>query len=117
MYHVRNIEAQKARAEESDQEDSPTFAWNEDVKRASNEDANTDRSVVNRLTIMIGKRATRFLGPAEVDGLECIDGEQKIALPPPYIQEPPRSAIPEEADLRRKSVLKRLTLNTQSVVR
>ena len=117
MYHVRNMEAQRTRAEQSSQEDSPTSSSSDDSKREATEDTNTAHSVVNRLTIMIGKRATRLLGSAEVNELKSTIDEPKTLLPSPSRQEPPRSAILDKADPRRKSVLKRLTLKTQSVAR
>lgn len=76
-----------------------------------------ERNATNRLTMMIGKRATKLFGPCDMEEPRISESEQSNAPPVPYMQEPPQSAMLEEADPRRKSAFKRLTLKTMSVVR
>lgn len=119
MYHVRNTAANRERYDDSDKEDSPSSVSIGDVTRDPHhhEDRTTERKRTNRLTMMIGKRATKIFGPGGMDIQRIGENELSNTAPVPYMQEPPRSAILEESDPRRKSVFKRLTLKTQSVVR
>jgi hypothetical protein len=119
MYHVRNTAANRAKHDKLAKDDYSVTAIDgeskEDLYHA--EGPSTENKATNRLTMMIGKRATKLFGPCATEGPQIGESDHSNIPIVPYMQEPPQSAILEEADPRRKSAFKRLTMKTMSVVR
>jgi hypothetical protein len=119
MYHVRNTAANRAKHDKLEQKDHSVTSLDDKSKEdlCHAEDPSTESKATNRLTMMIGKRATKLFGPCDAEEPQISESDHSNVPPVPYMQEPPQSAILEEADPRRKSAFKRLTMKTMSVVR
>jgi hypothetical protein len=119
MYHVRNTAANRAKHDKLAKDDYSVTAIDSEFKKDlyPAEDPSTESKATNRLTMMIGKRATKLFAPCDMEEPRMNESDQSNVPPMPYMQEPPQSAMLEEADPRRKSAFKRLTMKTMSVVR
>ena len=71
------MQAKEKRYNEPKQEGSKTCSLHSNQQGHEEQAILSDRSVVNRLTLMVGKRATELFGPVDVDQLVLEDGKSE----------------------------------------